>query len=226
MHLFKLLLSCIWFSSLRKETFLVHAILPLAISFGSMADQLAYWADIITFFDISEVKFNTSILQYEVLETLEFTSDRKRMSVVLKDCQNGKILLLSKGADEAILPYARAGQIICSLLLCIFGQSNGFYQSFFFNLWFCFMTSYTLSSNFIILLCFSYENGLLLAQNQGKVVSYEQEVSYQDLTLELLLELGTTSLYPCQIQMLKCFLICFILFYIFLLILPILHGHP
>ncbi|RDX67499.1 Phospholipid-transporting ATPase 2, partial [Mucuna pruriens] len=57
-----------------------------------------------------KVKFNSSILQYEVLETLEFTSDRKRMSVVLKDCQNGKILLLSKGADEAILPYAHAGQ--------------------------------------------------------------------------------------------------------------------
>ncbi|XP_027342275.1 phospholipid-transporting ATPase 2 isoform X1 [Abrus precatorius] len=60
--------------------------------------------------NILEVKFNSSMLQYEVLETLEFTSDRKRMSVVLKDCQNGKILLLSKGADEAILPYARAGQ--------------------------------------------------------------------------------------------------------------------
>ncbi|XP_058724365.1 phospholipid-transporting ATPase 2-like isoform X2 [Vicia villosa] len=60
--------------------------------------------------NILEVKFNTSILQYEVLEILEFTSDRKRMSVVLKDCQNEKILLLSKGADEAILPYARAGQ--------------------------------------------------------------------------------------------------------------------
>ncbi|KAK7272394.1 hypothetical protein RJT34_28947 [Clitoria ternatea] len=60
--------------------------------------------------NILEVKFNCSILQFEVLETLEFTSDRKRMSVVVKDCQNGKILLLSKGADEAILPYARAGQ--------------------------------------------------------------------------------------------------------------------
>ncbi|KAL5099016.1 hypothetical protein RYX36_003343 [Vicia faba] len=60
--------------------------------------------------NILEVKFNTTILKYEVLEILEFTSDRKRMSVVLKDCQNGKILLLSKGADEAILPYARAGQ--------------------------------------------------------------------------------------------------------------------
>ncbi|KAL2331677.1 hypothetical protein Fmac_019258 [Flemingia macrophylla] len=60
--------------------------------------------------NILGIKFNSSILQYEVLETLEFTSERKRMSVVVKDCQNGKILLLSKGADEAILPYARTGQ--------------------------------------------------------------------------------------------------------------------
>ncbi|KAL5861034.1 hypothetical protein ACOSQ4_002330 [Xanthoceras sorbifolium] len=60
--------------------------------------------------NILEIRFNGSIIQYEVLETLEFTSDRKRMSVVLKDCQSGKIILLSKGADEAILPYASAAQ--------------------------------------------------------------------------------------------------------------------
>ncbi|KAK4255533.1 hypothetical protein QN277_008521 [Acacia crassicarpa] len=60
--------------------------------------------------NILEVKFNSTILNYEILDTLEFTSDRKRMSVVVKDCQNGNILLLSKGADEAILPFVRAGQ--------------------------------------------------------------------------------------------------------------------
>ncbi|KAK8981695.1 hypothetical protein V6N11_028103 [Hibiscus sabdariffa] len=60
--------------------------------------------------NILEIRFNSSVIKYEVLETLEFTSDRKRMSVVVKDCQNGKIVLLSKGADEAILPYAYAGQ--------------------------------------------------------------------------------------------------------------------
>ncbi|KAH9743896.1 phospholipid-transporting ATPase 2 [Citrus sinensis] len=59
---------------------------------------------------ILEIKFNGSVLQYEILETLEFTSDRKRMSVVVKDCHSGNISLLSKGADEAILPYAHAGQ--------------------------------------------------------------------------------------------------------------------
>ncbi|XP_052879031.1 phospholipid-transporting ATPase 2 isoform X2 [Gossypium arboreum] len=60
--------------------------------------------------NILEIRFNGSVIKYEVLEILEFTSDRKRMSVVVKDCQTGKIVLLSKGADEAILPYAFVGQ--------------------------------------------------------------------------------------------------------------------
>ncbi|KAF8409211.1 hypothetical protein HHK36_005285 [Tetracentron sinense] len=62
--------------------------------------------------NILEINFNASVIQYEILDTLEFTSDRKRMSVVVKDCQNGKIFLLSKGADEAILPCACSGQQI------------------------------------------------------------------------------------------------------------------
>ncbi|CAK9138407.1 unnamed protein product [Ilex paraguariensis] len=57
-----------------------------------------------------EINFNASIIQYEVLDTLEFTSDRKRMSIVIKDCRGGKTFLLSKGADEAILPHALPGQ--------------------------------------------------------------------------------------------------------------------
>ncbi|KAF2531321.1 hypothetical protein F2Q70_00031293 [Brassica cretica] len=60
--------------------------------------------------NLLELMFNGEMLRYEVLEILEFTSDRKRMSVVVKDSQNGKIILLSKGADESILPSARAGQ--------------------------------------------------------------------------------------------------------------------
>ncbi|XP_062093509.1 phospholipid-transporting ATPase 2-like [Humulus lupulus] len=60
--------------------------------------------------NILEIKFNAFTLRYEVLETLEFTSDRKRMSIVVKDCQSGNIILLSKGADEAILLYASFGQ--------------------------------------------------------------------------------------------------------------------
>lgn len=60
--------------------------------------------------NILDINFNASLVQYEVLDTLEFTSERKRMSVVVRDCQNGNIILLSKGADEAILPHAHAGQ--------------------------------------------------------------------------------------------------------------------
>uniref|UniRef100_A0A2P2LF58 Phospholipid-transporting ATPase 2-like n=1 Tax=Rhizophora mucronata TaxID=61149 RepID=A0A2P2LF58_RHIMU len=59
-----------------------------------------------------EIRSNASVIRYEVLETLEFTSDRKKMSVVVRDCQNGKIFLLSKGADEAVLPYAFAGKVL------------------------------------------------------------------------------------------------------------------
>ncbi|XP_057455531.1 phospholipid-transporting ATPase 2 [Lotus japonicus] len=82
----------------QDEEALVHAAAQLHMVFFNKSGN------------ILEVNFNSSVLQYEVLETLEFTSDRKRMSVVLQDCQNGKILLLSKGADEALLPYARSGQ--------------------------------------------------------------------------------------------------------------------
>ncbi|XP_055833094.1 phospholipid-transporting ATPase 2 isoform X3 [Solanum dulcamara] len=60
--------------------------------------------------NILDINFNDSLVQYEVLDTLEFTSERKMMSVVVRDCQNGNIILLSKGADEAILPHAHAGQ--------------------------------------------------------------------------------------------------------------------
>ncbi|KAJ8763021.1 hypothetical protein K2173_023226 [Erythroxylum novogranatense] len=57
-----------------------------------------------------EIRFNASVVRYEVLDTLEFTSDRKKMSVIVRDCHSEKIFLLSKGADEAILPYASARQ--------------------------------------------------------------------------------------------------------------------
>lgn len=60
----------------------------------------------------ADISFNGSKFRYELLDILEFTSDRKRMSVVVKDGQTGKIHLLSKGADEAILPRAYPGQQI------------------------------------------------------------------------------------------------------------------
>lgn len=40
--------------------------------------------------------------KYELLNMLEFSSSRKRMSVIVKEPE-GRILLLSKGADRLVL---------------------------------------------------------------------------------------------------------------------------
>ena len=50
--------------------------------------------------------------RYELLDILEFTSARKRMSVVLRrvDVESSDILLLTKGADNVIFERLRPGQ--------------------------------------------------------------------------------------------------------------------
>ncbi|CCI45765.1 unnamed protein product [Albugo candida] len=45
----------------------------------------------------------SEILEFQILDILEFTSDRKRMSVVVK-YPNGELWLLTKGADNMIYP--------------------------------------------------------------------------------------------------------------------------
>ena len=44
------------------------------------------------------------------VEVLEFTSARKRMSILLKD-ETGNFLLLTKGAESHVLPLVAKGQI-------------------------------------------------------------------------------------------------------------------
>ena len=41
---------------------------------------------------------------YEILKVVEFTSDRKRMSVIVKRESDGKVINFIKGADIAIIP--------------------------------------------------------------------------------------------------------------------------
>ncbi|CAO1620923.1 unnamed protein product [Jaminaea pallidilutea] len=48
--------------------------------------------------------------KYELLSVLEFTSARKRMSVILRRHYDSKILVLSKGADSIIFERSAAGQ--------------------------------------------------------------------------------------------------------------------
>lgn len=45
-------------------------------------------------------EYGTEVL-YKKLHTIEFTSDRKRMSVIIED--DGKIYLFCKGADNIII---------------------------------------------------------------------------------------------------------------------------
>ena len=47
--------------------------------------------------------------KYELLNVIEFTSSRKRMSVVVRE-PNGKIMIYTKGADSIIIPRLKEGQ--------------------------------------------------------------------------------------------------------------------
>jgi magnesium-transporting ATPase (P-type) len=49
------------------------------------------------------------VYKYELLNVIEFTSTRKRMSVIVKD-QNNKIICMTKGADSIIIPRLRNEQ--------------------------------------------------------------------------------------------------------------------
>ena len=47
-------------------------------------------------------KRDNTLLKYQTLNVLEFNSTRKRMSIIVKDCQTQQIVLLCKGADSII----------------------------------------------------------------------------------------------------------------------------
>ena len=44
------------------------------------------------------------LVKYKLLNILEFNSDRKRMSVIIRSCETQEISLLTKGADAIIEP--------------------------------------------------------------------------------------------------------------------------
>lgn len=48
--------------------------------------------------------FFCTFREYEILQVLEFSSARKRMSVVVREPYNKRILLFTKGADSVIFP--------------------------------------------------------------------------------------------------------------------------
>ncbi|XP_015439518.1 PREDICTED: probable phospholipid-transporting ATPase IF [Dufourea novaeangliae] len=60
--------------------------------------------------DTIELKVNDSLMMFEKMDVLEFTSERKRMSVIVKD-NAGVHWLYCKGADSAILPLIVSGKV-------------------------------------------------------------------------------------------------------------------
>lgn len=60
-------------------------------------------------------------MEFEILQVLEFTSDRKRMSVVVRDHSTGGLYLLTKGADETVFRRVRAGMLNLDNILLIVG---------------------------------------------------------------------------------------------------------
>ena len=60
--------------------------------------------------NIVTLKINGVDYQYEILNTLEYSSERKKMGVIVK-CPNGKIILFEKGADSAIEALLSSSQL-------------------------------------------------------------------------------------------------------------------
>ncbi|XP_008544618.1 phospholipid-transporting ATPase IF isoform X1 [Microplitis demolitor] len=60
--------------------------------------------------DLLEIKAGDRFLHFTCLETLEFTSERKRMSVIVQDSA-GELWLYSKGADSEMFPLMHEGKI-------------------------------------------------------------------------------------------------------------------
>lgn len=46
--------------------------------------------------------FNDETVEYRVLEKFEFTSDRKRMSVIVEFPEKNEIVMFTKGADNVM----------------------------------------------------------------------------------------------------------------------------
>lgn len=54
--------------------------------------------------DTIVIQLNGKKEEYQFLKILEFNSDRKMMSVIVKSLSTDKILVFTKGADDKILP--------------------------------------------------------------------------------------------------------------------------
>lgn len=56
-------------------------------------------------------QIDSLIEEYELLMEIPFDSDRKRMSVIVKDNKTNKIQVLTKGADTNVLPICKINNV-------------------------------------------------------------------------------------------------------------------
>jgi magnesium-transporting ATPase (P-type) len=49
-----------------------------------------------------DVEVRGVLRRYDILQTLEFTSERKKMSIILRDVERGTIRIYTKGADDKL----------------------------------------------------------------------------------------------------------------------------
>ena len=56
---------------------------------------------------IMKIMFKEEERQYELLNTIEFNSTRKRMTSVIRDIKNNQIIVMCKGADSVLLPLIK-----------------------------------------------------------------------------------------------------------------------
>jgi phospholipid-translocating ATPase len=74
---------------------------------------------------VREVNFQSKVMRYEILQILDFDATRKRMSIILRSLQTGKIILFCKGADSAIFKNTVAGDVqSCETAIRLFAHSG------------------------------------------------------------------------------------------------------
>ena len=92
-------------NGISEEALIYNASSPdeLALTNGARAFGLVYLnRDEQNILHIED-KLRDQTLRYELLNVIEFTSARKCMSVIVRDAE-GSIILMTKGADNIILP--------------------------------------------------------------------------------------------------------------------------
>jgi phospholipid-translocating ATPase len=57
-----------------------------------------------------EIEIDGNFEEYKIIKVYEFTSDRKMMSVLVKNLADNKFFLFTKGADDILVPLASNSQ--------------------------------------------------------------------------------------------------------------------